>query len=234
MTPDDLAYPVTLPSRWTALKGNPFLRAAVGAVNTPVAVVRGRAAYRSARRPLRIEIGGTVERPGWLMTNISPKAKHYLDATRTWPFEDGAAQFVYSDNVIEHVPLPAVRRMLAETFRVLRPGGVARIVTPDLRRHVELYLQGRSGLDDPLAAEYRSLGIPVEHPLDYVRVTTTLFGHAEGYSFDFDTLRAELERAGFAGVVRRPLGESDHPDLVGLDSRPDEGEGQMAVEATRP
>jgi predicted SAM-dependent methyltransferase len=232
-SPDQLAHEVVLPSRWTTMRGNPALRAAVSAVNTPMAKRRGRRAYDEAPRPIKLELGGVGARDGWLITNVNPIAKLYLDATVRWPFEDGAAAYVFSDNVIEHVPLPAGRAMLRETYRCLRPGGVVRITTPDLRKHVTHYLSGEDAVTSRLADEYRSLGIPVEHPLDLIRITAIQFGHDKGYLYDFETLKTELEAAGFQSVVECALGESEHQDLRGLDSRPGFAGGLMAVEATR-
>ena len=84
-----------------------------------------------------------------------------------------------------------------------------------------------------MADEYRKLGIPVDYPLDLIHITTTLFGHATGYIYDFETLKTELEAAGFHSVVECELGQSEHLSGRGPDGRPAEMSGQMAVEATR-
>lgn len=210
------------------------LRTSVRTVNTPLAKRRSSRAFADAPRPLRLEIGGLSPRPGWVVTNVNALARNYLDATRRWPLEDGAAELVYSDNVIEHVPLAAGRVMLAETYRCLRPGGVVRLITPDLRAHVEKYLADVVPAGDPEAKVYEEMGLTVEHPLDWVRIPIASFGHHEGYVYDFETLAAELERAGFRKVTRCALGASEHAELAGLDQRADEGGAQMAVEATRP
>jgi SAM-dependent methyltransferase len=46
------------------------------------------------------------------------------------PFRDRAFDVVYSSNVLEHVPVQTLRHLLAETARVLRPGGTAVHVLP--------------------------------------------------------------------------------------------------------
>lgn len=210
------------------------VRQAVLLVNTPLAKGRMRRAVAALPRPIRLEIAGTSDRPGWLGTNVSATARNYLDATSRWPFEDGALSFVYADNMIEHVPLDAARKLLAEAHRCLRPGGVIRLVTPDIRNHVELYLAGAKTLDEPAAQFYRDIGLVVEHPVDLVRIPIGSFGHHVGYVYDFETLDAELTRAGFASAARCGLGESEHPELAGLDKRSGEGGVQLAVEASRP
>jgi hypothetical protein len=219
--------------RIQALRGNPRVHAVVSFLNTPLAKARGRRTFERAQRPIKLEIGGTGRKPGWVVTNVNPIARNYLDATGPWPFENEALSHVYADNMIEHVPLAAFRTMLAEAFRCMQPGGVIRLLTPDIRKHVELYLRGEEAVRSDLADVYRSIGYAVEYPQDLLRITIGQFGHNEGYIFDFATLEEELKRAGFHSVVECAMGESTHPELRGLDSRMNEGSGQMAVEATR-
>ncbi|WP_235737224.1 class I SAM-dependent methyltransferase [Nocardioides alcanivorans] len=209
------------------------LRTTVLTVNTPIAKRRATKAFADAPRPMKLEIGGLTKRPGWVVTNVGALTRNYLDATRRWPLEDASVSHVYSDNVVEHLPLEAGRAMFAETFRCLQHGGVVRMVTPDLRAHVENYLAGKVPAGDPEAKVYQEMGLTVDHPLDWVRIPIASFGHHEGYVYDFETLKLELERVGFRDVVRCDLGESTHAALHGLDQRADEGGAQMAVEATR-
>ena len=59
------------------------------------------------------------------------------------PLPWGAAVFdaVYSSHVLEHLPPTEGRELLAEQLRVLKPGGVCRVVVPDLEGICRLYLQ---------------------------------------------------------------------------------------------
>jgi SAM-dependent methyltransferase len=216
---------------------NPRLRAVVRppvlAANTVIARRRTIRTLETSRRPLRLELGGLAPREGWLVTNVDAVTRHYLDATRPWPVEDAAVSFVYSDNVIEHLPLEGTRTLIAEAYRCLQPGGVIRFVTPDLRAHVDKYLAGVAPKGDPKARVYEEIGLTVEHPIDWVRIPIASFGHHLGYLYDFETLATELERAGFTDVVRCGHGCSDHAELSGIDQRADEGGVQLAVEATR-
>lgn len=209
------------------------VRAAVLVINTPIAKRRGARAFADAGRPLKLEIGGLSPRPGWIVTNVNAVTRNFLDATKRWPVEDASVSHVYADNVVEHLPLEATRSMLVEAHRCMRPGGIIRLITPDVRAHVDMYLAGSSALDEAAARHYRDLGLKVEHPIDVLRIPIGEFGHHEGYVFDFETLRAELERAGFSSVIRTDAGSSSHPEFAGLDQRASEGGAQLAVEATR-
>jgi predicted SAM-dependent methyltransferase len=210
------------------------VRESVRAANRPVASARFRAAVRRLPRPIALEVGGLKRRDGWLMVNINATTPNYMDGTKPWIFEDGALSHVYADNMIEHVPLAGARVFLSEAHRCLRPGGVIRLVTPDVRTHVDMYLKGGDDVvHGPLADEYRALGVVIEHPIDMLRTPIGEFGHHAGYVYDFETLDAELRAAGFQPAVRRNLRESDDPMLRGLEERPTHGSLQMVVEAVR-
>ncbi|MGO4256704.1 class I SAM-dependent methyltransferase [Marmoricola sp. RAF53] len=211
----------------------PVARPIVVAANKPFATRRANAALKSAARPVRLEIGGNDPREGWVVTNVGPFARNYLDATAAWPLEDGSVELVFADNVVEHIPLEGVRAMLREAYRCLQPGGTVRLCTPDMRKHVDLYLKGRESLDGPEAGFYKGIGLTVEHPVDLLRIPVASFEHWMGYMFDFETLKQELEAIGFHSVVEKELGFSDVDGLSGLDLREGEEGTQMSVEATR-
>lgn len=209
-----------------------LVRSGVQRANAPVAKARLHRELSRVNAPIRLEIGGHNPRAGWLVTNVNAITRLYLDATRQWPMETNSVECIFSDNVIEHIPLDAARKMLLEAHRCLRPGGVIRTVTPDLRAHVDMYLAGEDVETNDVAKHYREIGMTVEYPVDLIRIPVAAFGHHAGYLYDFDTLAAELRRAGFTNVVRRELGQSDHDSLRNLDLRGHEGGAQLAVEAT--
>ncbi len=63
------------------------------------------------------------------------------DVTCGLPFADGHFDSVYHSHVLEHLHCDDGFKLLNECFRVLKPGGVARIVVPDLERIAKLYLE---------------------------------------------------------------------------------------------
>ncbi len=209
------------------------IRETVRNVNKPIAKARTRRALASSPRPLKVEIGGLTQRDGWVVTNVNATTRNYLDCTAPWPIQDGSVEYVYSDNVIEHIPLAAGRAMLEQAYNSMVPGGVIRIVTPDIRKHVELYLAGASSVDGDVAKEYRDMGLVVEHSIDLIRIPIGSFGHHEGYVYDFEVLESELKRAGFHSVVLCEMGVSEHEELRGLDIRLAQEGAQIVVEATR-
>jgi predicted SAM-dependent methyltransferase len=197
-----------------------------------------RAAIASAESPFKIEVGAaTTSRTGWLSGDITYRTRNYMDATERWPFADGSASHVYADNVVEHLGMSPNRRLLQEAFRVLRPGGRIRLVTPDVERLARIYLTGGQDADQHIQAA-RASGYEAHHPVDLLRIVFQEAGHHVGYLWDLQALKAELEGVGFVSVVRQEPGSSDDEVFRGLESRnaatPGETSIALIVEASRP
>jgi predicted SAM-dependent methyltransferase len=57
------------------------------------------------------------------------------------PFQTGTFDAVYHSHVLEHLKPEQGERLIEECFRVLKPGGILRVVVPDLERIALLYLE---------------------------------------------------------------------------------------------
>ncbi|MFK7767052.1 MAG: methyltransferase domain-containing protein [Mariniblastus sp.] len=63
------------------------------------------------------------------------------DITSGVPFDESQFDAVYHSHVLEHLRPQQGIELITECFRVLKPGGVLRIVVPDLERIANLYLE---------------------------------------------------------------------------------------------
>jgi predicted SAM-dependent methyltransferase len=203
--------------------------------------------YLAGRGPHGLTLGTGHQPPaGWLNTDLDPRVAAgviFLDATQPFPFPDASFDRIHTEHMIEHVPLPAGRAMLAEASRVLRPGGRVRIATPDLARLAGLVANPGG---DPAGAAYlrwfieRFTSDGVEpRVVDVLNHAMRAWGHV--FLYDEATLREELTAAGFVSVTRYALNESDDPGLRGLESHAESvGGGEhiawstMVLEAVRP
>jgi predicted SAM-dependent methyltransferase len=206
--------------------------AALSLLNRPQGRRRLRSAL-AAPSPVKVNIGaGATRLDGWVNTDIMWRAEAYLDLLRPWP-TSGGVDYVYGDNVIEHFTLRQGRVVLAHARRAMADGATIRLATPDVERTARAYL------DDPdLAAEHlerhRRVGYTADYPVDLLRLMFTACGHAAGFLYDEQVLTAELVAAGFGEVRRCDPGQSDDPNLKGLEGRLTASESATAliVEAT--
>jgi predicted SAM-dependent methyltransferase len=130
----------------------------------------------------------------------------FADLRRPLPFADGCADFVFTSHLLEHLTHAEALRLLGEVCRILKPGGVVRVVVPDLRHFVEAYLNGDA---DAAVRDLFSSDVP-----------GALGQHR--FMYDAESLGATLEHAGFHDVKPRAYLEGATPDLERLDTRPEE------------
>jgi predicted SAM-dependent methyltransferase len=71
---------------------------------------------------------------GWINVDVLPAGVDLLaDFLRELPFRSGSVDLLHSEDLLEHLDVDAGKRLLRECHRILRPNGVMRILTPDLR-----------------------------------------------------------------------------------------------------
>ena len=70
------------------------------------------------------------------------------DLTRPFPWPDNSVAAVYSSHTLEHMSRAQGQTFLRQCNRVLEPGGVIRIVVPDLACVVRRYLDGGLPAED--------------------------------------------------------------------------------------
>jgi len=63
----------------------------------------------------------------------------YLNLCKPLPYGDNSVTAIFSSHVFEHLFMDEVEKLIGECHRVLKPGGVCRVVVPDLEKIISLY-----------------------------------------------------------------------------------------------
>jgi SAM-dependent methyltransferase len=141
---------------------------------------------------------------------------------------DCATRFVTSEHFFEHFDRLEGHRLLKQWFRILKPGGVVRIVMPDLDNEVRCYLGLLPGLSwekdqlphrlvrlTRLKGPYQLIeGERYTRAIDFNNGLRSV-GHR--FFYDFETIDQSLRLAGFTGVKRQSFRDSDFEELRGID-----------------
>lgn len=163
---------------------------------------------------------GPIHIDGWI--NVDKESCHktdiqadYLDILkRIEPvFDVEATDLIYSCHSIEHLEWPTgVVKFFDVAHTLLKPGGTLRIVVPDLMKVAKLYVAG-----DDLKGIYG----PDFHIDGPDCAATRFMAFARGWEhtvlFDENLLRILATEAGFVNFRVMPFGESEVPELNGLD-----------------
>jgi predicted SAM-dependent methyltransferase len=148
-----------------------------------------------------------------------------LNLTGSLPFPDDSFQAVYSSHTLEHLYRTEARVILEECRRVLKPGGVCRIVVPDLESIVRRYICARdSGQVEAATQLMEELRVHDEARQTgliglYYRLTAF---HQHKWMYDAASLSRMFVDAGFRDVHQaeylksgiRRIAEVEHPGRI--------------------
>jgi len=176
--------------------------------------------YRAAYAIRKLHVGcGDLLLPGWFNTDAFPRGHDiaYVNATGRFPFGDGTFHYVFTEHMIEHVPVDVAINMLKECHRVLIPGGKIRISTPDLKKILALDRPELSGLEKDYL-DHALTQVPhrvSDHPAYVINLIMRAWGHT--FIYDHATLSDLLRHAGFQEITAHTPKVSDDPELRELE-----------------
>lgn len=164
--------------------------------------------------------GGFYSIKGWLNADIIA-GDIYANAAEVIPLNDNTIDAVFTEQFIEHLSLETGRFFMREAFRVLKPGCCVRLGTPDLKKLINVYLRKNEHVstEDAMA---RHQNIHSDEAITRGHFLNDLFrmwGHQ--FIYDEETLKYELEAAGFIDVETVKFGQSKQDCLNGLERHAD-------------
>jgi SAM-dependent methyltransferase len=171
---------------------------------------------------------------------LFPANVRFGDIVRGLPMADNTAAAVYCSHVLEHLPRDELPIALRNTLRILVPGGVFRLVVPDLRWRVACYLAGAergeaSAADGLMDVCY--LGVR-RRSKTFIGAAKAAFGRSQHlWMYDFAALKSLLEQAGFVRIRRCDYGDAADPMFAMVEDEgrfADGGKRELALEALRP
>lgn len=167
---------------------------------------------------IQLHLGcGDHRLPGWVNVDVSSaSADVRLDVRWGLPFNSDTVAAVYIAHLLEHLDYKdEALTTLAEVHRTLRPGGLVRVVVPDIESFLRAYVDG----DDDFFARFAQLW--ERGPSDTPLASFLHYAGAGGFpwvldrhkfAYDETTLGALLTEAGFIDVRRCVAGESQISD----------------------
>jgi predicted SAM-dependent methyltransferase len=156
--------------------------------------------------PLRLHLGcGQAPIAGWLNIDVQalPGVDQVLDVRDGLPFENVTS--IFGEHFLEHLELEEGLACLAECRRVLSDEGILRLSTPNL--------------DWVYATHYRLGKWPEEQEAisDCFGLNRAFHGWGHRFLYNRPVLFAALSAAGFSEMTLHRYGESDRPELTGLE-----------------
>lgn len=171
---------------------------------------------RRAVRQLHVGCGPSHRPPGWWNIDVRwfPGVDEVMDATRPWPHHD--LQAVFAEHFLEHLELDSAVDFLCHARAALVPGGVIRLSTPSL----EWVMATHFDLDESDPGRRSSATFVANR---------AFHGWGHRFLWSKDLLVELLGRLGWEDLRFHAYGESDRPELAGL-----EGHGKYTVQKGYP
>lgn len=121
-----------------------------------------------------------------------------------------SVQAIFSEHFLEHLTRDQAVTLLKSCYEALRPGGVIRVVVPDLRALAERYVNGKLYDDGPEGWAPKTLARMMNEGM-------RSWGHQ--FMYDGPELVEVLREAGFGEVLQVSKNFSIRPDMVGIGRR---------------
>jgi predicted SAM-dependent methyltransferase len=152
---------------------------------------------------------------GWINIDrdVTMQVDLVADLTHEMPLRSGSIDLIHSEDFIEHIDEAAGKLALRECHRVLRSGGVMRLLTPDLRSIVEeIYIRR-----NPQHLRWCSMYLEADDPCAALNMHMRMSG-GHRFIYDEEHLTSLLREIGF-DVRRVRYNWSRVPELRFLDLR---------------
>jgi SAM-dependent methyltransferase len=167
------------------------------------------------------------------------------DIRKPLPFADGSASAVFASHVLEHLYRDEGQQLIRESRRVLCPGGILRLIVPDLEAIVQEYYAERP--PNQLSGEQQSAAdvlnqrllmrgqSPPKRNLLYWLYDSLNDFHSHKWMYDANSLTALLRLVGFIDIERKSDGDSLIEGIAAVEdpSRIRDGAG-VCIEARKP
>jgi len=177
---------------------------------------------------MKVELAsGQNPQPGYIHVEIStgfPHVEHVCDiVNQPLPFEDGSVEELIHNHFIEHVPWRKLPFVVSEWARVMKPGALLKIRTPDLEFICKSYLSGSitpewPGDEQAIRDVFGVFG-PAQWTIIKLFSGQDYPGNFHYHAHDFGSIKAVLERYGFTEVSKATLGIEFSPGELQVTAR---------------
>jgi predicted SAM-dependent methyltransferase len=175
---------------------------------------RARTRVRQAKRPVFLNLGSGprgLEKPSWVNVDgfTERNVDHVIDLARRLPFDDDSFDGIFCEHVIEHFDLEQGKAILGECRRVLRPGGVLRVIVPDGAILMRAYFDAPEMLTSRRRTES---GLAMEAINSYFRQR-----YEHQCTYDFELMRHVLTQTGFNVITQEKYRTGRGPEALRID-----------------
>ncbi|KGG14951.1 MULTISPECIES: class I SAM-dependent methyltransferase [unclassified Prochlorococcus] len=148
------------------------------------------------------------------LRNIISNKAIYGDITKRLPERSSSVDFLYASHVLEHLPLKEFTFAIKESYRILKKGGIFRLVVPNLRYFIEEYLDSDS--------KSKSIDFCLNSNLgkeSFENIFSRMRGDGHHLMYDYQTLENELSKVKFSSIRRARFDDSEYSEFKEVEDK---------------
>ncbi len=144
----------------------------------------------------------------------------YMNLNKAWSYKDNSIDVVYASHLFEHLTLKSANLFLSEAYRTLKPGGVLRIVVPDLYKIAKKYIsEYENNTYTNTTTEFIMWAINMHREGQYgnnigfiKKQVLEIMGYPHQHKFMYDekSLIKLFENSNFKNILSLTYGKSDY------------------------
>jgi len=158
----------------------------------------------------KVQIGGgrhTLK--GFLNIDIIPPADLIWDVREGIPLKSNSVEFIFCEHFLEHLDYPvSVKKLVKESFRVLKPGGSIVVGVPDSEIVIKKYIKKDKMFFQEIIDRWYSKRDCLEHFNTYIDLINYHFRDQDDsdkynphlWAYDFEKLKSLFKSVGFETV----------------------------------
>jgi predicted SAM-dependent methyltransferase len=167
----------------------------------------------------RIPLFGKLVRRAFRTVEYSENNLVYMNLNRRWAYGNNSVDIVYASHLFEHLSKGSADLFLRESHRCLKPGGVIRIVVPDLYKICKRYIETFENSDEPDPTQFIMWAINMHREGQYGSNIGWLkkmvlewqdYPHQHKFMYDEKSLTARMKEHGFTNIRSLSYGVSDY------------------------
>lgn len=178
---------------------------------------------RLSKLPIIKKVLHRVLPTSWgILPNIKwPSNVRWMNITRKFPFSSNSVDCIYSSHTFEHLTYAEAAFVLKECYRVLKPGGIIRIIVPDLAQIVDNYIRNKQRMPHLAAKKLldETLYFEIPVPSNIAGLIKYHFKRKNNHHFLYDhaSLIYQLQESGFRDITGKGYGESRIENIKEID-----------------
>jgi predicted SAM-dependent methyltransferase len=190
----------------------------------------------------RIPVVGTLFRKFFKTVAYDSTNMVYMNLNKSWAhYADNSVDIVYASHLFEHLSLKSADLFLKESYRSLKPGGVIRIVVPDLYKICKKYIRDYEGGKEN-ASEFIMWAINMHREGQYrdagffrkIFLEWQGYPHQHKFMYDEKSLSQKFKEAGFIDILSLEYGKSVYISAIADVEGKEESYLSVYLEAKKP